>query len=595
MRERQWYVLTEPNDSAWEKIPLVHLRASQGGEYDVYGVPGGYCPGVPEGQIYYHYVLVGSQQNDWIKPMSHTGRTRTHEKAIAEFERLWKNLLQQEASERLAARLRAWANTDAARHPRPSREARHEYFGHRWGAVLAQLDTHAHPQSLLETFWRTAYTRERQSVIQNFSSTHPHLYSEVFNRCDCCDAQALHGQLRETNAGDKVCEICLDAYYVYSDIQDEYIRGENAEHFYTDLATYQRRDYSLVESDWLRGCGTDVTNIPHTDAWAYSDVADEIVEWICEFQPGDGGDDDDDDENSGLYNYHNSPNRVFHEVNSDRKRPAIGAEIELYCEDRRDVVRALRKLKPGLFLERDGSLDGAYGFEAVTQPMGETEWREYAPALLNVAKAYGAQGYMEGYGIHLNVHRNYLTSLQEARMVMFLEEVKNAPFVRAIAQRAALYEASFGRWRKEKLVTLLEFSRKTAERAYAREGAMVNTRNRYSPLNLKSRFGTAEFRLFQSTTYLPSFMKNLEFVWALIEWTSTKSATGTSIDPRDFVSWLASREKEFPHLVAFLRKPSFGVKGTSQRIPNTWLGLLPSPTTQSKDTVIGVAEEYLAA
>lgn len=100
---------------------------------------------------------------------------------------------------------------------------------------------------------------------------------------------------------------------------------------------------------------------------------------------------------------------------------------------------------------------------------------------------------------------------------------------------------------------------------------------KYSPLNFKSEL--AEFRMFQSTTHLPSFMKNLEFIWALWEWTRPASATGVGWNHEDFVKWLASRPnvtKDYPNLVAYLLRESYVVKGGSKHLPihNTWLVLM---------------------
>ena len=118
---------------------------------------------------------------------------------------------------------------------------------------------------------------------------------------------------------------------------------------------------------------------------------------------------------------------------------------------------------------------------------------------------------------------------------------------------------------------------------------------KYSSLNLHD--GIAEFRLFQSTLHLPSFMKNLEFIWALIEWTNLKSATGAVWQHDKFIAWLGKlhgAETRYPYLFAFLRKPSYSGIGFDS-IKNVWGHLIPPQTTKSLDVVTGDADRRLAA
>ena len=305
---------------------------------------------------------------------------------------------------------------------------------------------------------------------------------------------------------------------------------------------------------------------------------------------------------SSLSSYHGSA-RNFKERNVTPEVPCLGVELEVYCEYRSDAVSAARYEVPAWNFETDGSLSSDYGFEIISQPLGVNEWRETAPRLLTALLDKGACAYTQPdsgkhYGIHVNIARRHLTPLQEARMLMFMHDAQNLEFIMAIAQRAVLYGGSslvpFGSIDDVKVRHVGGLS----EVSNGRNGYVKKPvgRGKYSAINMHERI--AEFRIFQSTLHHDSFMKNLEFVWALVEWTSTKAATGTAWLHTDFVRWLGSKpanEQKYPHLFAYLRKPSYMGKGFPSRVHNKWAHLLSKTTTKSLDVVSGDEDQRLAA
>jgi hypothetical protein len=127
----------------------------------------------------------------------------------------------------------------------------------------------------------------------------------------------------------------------------------------------------------------------------------------------------------------------------------MGVEIEVYNSHNRAVaVSELQYLSHSfgfpsqLILEKDSSLDESYGFEVITDPMGLHEWQEYGPALITCLKDTRTVGWdaRNGrYGIHITIDRNFLSPLQEARLLMFLAATDNREFVQAMAQREDIY------------------------------------------------------------------------------------------------------------------------------------------------------------
>lgn len=378
---------------------------------------------------------------------------------------------------------------------------------------------------------------------------------------------------------DYVCSSCIESSYRWSSCMEEYILEDNAFPLYLSMRAYRNE----AADDWCTRAYGDSYHYSYVDCFVDSDVYYELTE---------DGIDESREDDDGLMGYHSS-DRNFIERNATPSVPALGVELEVYADDRHSSVHAAKDATNNWYFERDSSLDDYHGFEIISQPYGPTEWPEQAKNVLDAlmessACAYSHPDKHNNYGIHVNVHRKHFTGLQEARMLMFLLDTGNAEFVRAIAQRQAIYGSgqNFGTIEKPTVRAIggIDYNKKPY------------SLGKYSPLNLHGNL--AEFRLFQSTLHYPSFMKNLEFVWALIEWTSVKSATGNSFSHIDFIRWLAAKptsEQQYPHLLAFLRKPSFMGKRYTERIRNTWSHLLPKQTTKSLDVVSGEPDLRLAA
>jgi hypothetical protein len=101
-------------------------------------------------------------------------------------------------------------------------------------------------------------------------------------------------------------------------------------------------------------------------------------------------------------------------------------------------------------------------------------------------------------------------------------------------------------------------------------------RGKYCPVNWKDEI--AEFRIFQSTTNKSTFMKNLDFVWALHAWTKIEAASGSSFLHTDFLKWLnqPANRYDYPYLTEFLSKKIF--YGTNfSPIRSTWSNLMIKP------------------
>ena len=292
---------------------------------------------------------------------------------------------------------------------------------------------------------------------------------------------------------------------------------------------------------------------------------------------------DDSASSDGLDEYH----RGFRDFR-ERCQPgkiALGIEIEVDAHDRGNAVEDLRSLKSRthyeLTLEEDGSLDDDSGFEIITPPLGYVEWREYLPKLAEVMRRNELSVFNKEYeyAIHVTVHRRHLTPLQEARMLMFLCSRGNRGFVQAIAERSACYSTDLMGGRSYTTCPIRESLSTNGWASYTTrrggKGKKLVGYGKYAPINLKPEL--AEFRIFQSSPEHDTIMKNIEFVYALVEWTDP-AVSGMTYHYEDFVLWLGSRlkvTKDYGHLIEFLRRETYEVNGLDEEIENTWAHLLP--------------------
>ena len=403
----------------------------------------------------------------------------------------------------------------------------------------------------------------RQIGREYSGSLATHIYNKICERtnlvqCHNCEAFIEDNGEYQTIGGSSLCSECVCTYYHWSDCQEGYVHRNRAMPVYLS-----RESYDACEADdWCSYSYAD------NELYVYGDAAFNTRE--LQLYAGYVPDPDDDDYyevvNTGghLGRWH-TVNRDFVERNRDGMWPALGVELEVYARNRYDTVEKLRGIydTDTMYMERDGSLDDDHGFEIITQPLGRSEWDKLAPNLCKTLIDSETVGYNEpagkGYGIHVSIHRRHLSPLAEARISMFLSAVTNATFVRAVSQRNQIYchehGYGFGAFSRPNINNIGRHLRDTWNQERGCYQRKIAGRGKYCPVNWKKDIG--EFRIFQSTVNPSTFMKNLEFVWALQRW--TLDATGCSYSYVDFLKWLNQPENrlDYPQLVAFLSKRQF--------------------------------------
>jgi len=422
-----------------------------------------------------------------------------------------------------------------------------------------------------------------------------HVDSDEVIQCSHCGDYGLRDTSGTDGSDNVICESCVDNEFTYSSCMGEYIPNGCAFHVYHSTSAWNNGS--------LDDCCTREFGNFNFYEWEGCYFTDEIDRDDLRAEHGEGyrDEDDEDDEyrdtSDGLRAWHCAP-RNFTERNTSKKWPTLGVELEIYAPDRGYLVETLRDeySTDTLILERDGSLDNECGVELISQPFGREEWDALVPNMLAILKKHRAVGYNEpagaGYGIHVTVHRRYFSPLAEARMSMFLASTDNVNFVRAVAQRDQIYHpegnTGIGQMTPDRTkVGTISYGNSDCyhrhggitTRGTSRRQIKIQGKGKYCPINWKGDL--AEFRLFQSTVNPSTFMKNLEFVWALQAWTKPEAATGNTFHYSDFVRWLnmPANRNDYPQLAAFLSKKVF--YGTNYKpILSTWHNLMVKPVEE---------------
>ena len=451
-----------------------------------------------------------------------------------------------------------------------SRIQKTEYLSNNTSAILAQLGAIA-PYKAREIVERaTEYCRRVEDYIR------------VCPNCEAIEGTYTFSYSESSDT--EFCRSCEDNFR-WSEVMDDYIHTDNSVSLFDTAQGYHDGDPSDVATRYW---------INDSDSYSMYNghgVANDCLEELRDSDETDG---------TGLREYHRTE-RNWREVWVNKNYLPLGVELEVYANPRKPAVMAVKKALPGqVYLERDGSLNGSYGFEVITQPFGKKEWETVGNTLLKTLKGKGAIAWNtpagKGYGIHININRAYLSSLQEARMFMFLAAAENVNFNRAIAQRCNMYNESSGigmgktpihRQKVTYMGGLDQIYVGEDSNGDSKYRKVLMGKGKYCPAYFHD--GRMEIRMFQSTLNTVSFYKNLEFVWALVEWTSVKAATGTSWQYKDFLKWLVKRphaEQDFPNLMAYLRRGTYtmrdgGSNDAPHEIRSEWQDLIPKPVRSS--------------
>ena len=224
----------------------------------------------------------------------------------------------------------------------------------------------------------------------------------------------------------------------------------------------------------------------------------------------------------------------------------FGIELEVGCDrgyGRSDCAAVMAEAidKSGTNIEQyaifkeDGSLSSCDGFEIVTRPdCPSVHKRIWDVTLSDPLVTKHMSSFNNGKcGIHIHVSRAPLTELWIGRLLVLVNSPSNRPMIHKIAGRGAN-----------------DYTRYYDKKLSDGKGQGIE---RYEALNIGGS-ETIEFRVFRGTLNHDSFLKNIEFVEAALEFTRPHTRSLREMDtPKPFLDFVSKERKLYPHLYAFLR------------------------------------------
>jgi len=237
--------------------------------------------------------------------------------------------------------------------------------------------------------------------------------------------------------------------------------------------------------------------------------------------------------------YETKPKMEFHGVPPNY----YGAELELELENQEreergakanEVLKLFRE--NFIILKEDGSLK--CGFEICSQPATIEEHKKLWTPFFNNLPTNIQSFNTPNCGLHIHCSKKPLSLLTIAKIVVFINDEKNQPFVELMAGRSS---NTYSCYEKKAYGTVKRNPNDYSGRS-----------QRYEAVNLSNK-DTIEFRIFKGTLKRESFFKALEFCDAMIRFCAT-AAHGISYcrDKQNFINFVKSRQKDYPHLYAFI-------------------------------------------
>jgi len=349
-------------------------------------------------------------------------------------------------------------------------------------------------------------------------------------QCESCRRFTSNSERHDTLDHRILCDSCYDDVWCEcSECGDETLKDSdyswNASYFCPSC--WDRIFFTCSECSGLFSREED--GVCEDDVWYCLDCQSETVEDVIQ-----------------SYGYKPSPKF------KGERGPYFGIELEV--ADYQDKIRSTRtqatylneKIKSFAYLKDDESIEscGHDGFEIVTHPIS-WDWIRSNPEALDPIFALKHIGFKshqaESCGMHVHVCKKNMTSLQIYKLITFFES--NEDFIFKISQRT---RRQLDRWAAIKCRGCYESKTRLAKQKYGGYRAALNL----GP----ERSKTIEFRLFNGTLRKETFFKNLEFVTALLEFTSAARFGLQEMTQEHFSSYVSDNRLRFKNLYEFMIK-----------------------------------------
>lgn len=244
--------------------------------------------------------------------------------------------------------------------------------------------------------------------------------------------------------------------------------------------------------------------------------------------------------------------RMFQRTDTDNLKSKLfyGVELEVLanpvaCQSdlktANDSAAAVYNIlgKENILIKHDGSLN-SNGYEIVTAPMTLNRhkefWEKFFSSKRDDGKYYapGLKSYNTSCcGMHVHISRKALNLSDICKLVFFINESMNIPFVEFIAAR------SMNNYCIVKNKGFYELNQ------IAKNGRSYSG-DRYEAVNLTNR-DTVEIRIFRGTVEKVSFFKNIEFVDCLIKFVHNRKSF-LKLNYIEFLKFLKKEKEKYHNL-----------------------------------------------
>lgn len=245
----------------------------------------------------------------------------------------------------------------------------------------------------------------------------------------------------------------------------------------------------------------------------------------------------------------------FKHKKSDGKTPLyLGVELELENRTDENLISTWKLLRKHAIIKRDGSVSN--GLEICTAPASLAVHEEEFKAFFEKVKDLNLRA-ESNCGMHVHVDRSNLTELQIGKMLAFMYNKENIKFINTIAGRK---DNNYCSLKFEKTFTSGLYFDGDTSKEYRKSLRRNASEGRYTGLNLTPA-KTIEFRIFASTIVFEEFMRNLEFVQSMVDFTKPSAVTVKSIKDYEkkevYLNFLKENRKQYPRLFAFVSSNNF--------------------------------------
>jgi hypothetical protein len=295
--------------------------------------------------------------------------------------------------------------------------------------------------------------------------------TEDIQHCDHCDEDYAHDCLEEVqisrNRWEMWCENCRDNDAFWCNGSEQWYSCDNYNSIEFDGETYEEN------------------NAPDE----YSDDCDEGAR--------------------GLLGYHADTRTRNNWRKYDPTRDLFGVELEMRGTSLPHLECLCDKAHQLKFIpETDGSLREAYSVEIVGYPMPLKDyrrgpWAEFLKVARGRSEGWNAG---KGYGIHISIGRTQLSPMEQSKLVRFFTDNRN--FCEVVAGRK---DGNWAHYRQQRWLV----------------GRTPYT-DRYCAVSLRDQ-SRIEIRAFRSTIDPASFLKNVQFVAACMEFVRENGALDLNV------------------------------------------------------------------